>query len=66
MIFRTNLVVHLKTADSRFEITFNISDNNNSSYAKVMYLDNTTRGFDAGFDGKLLMEMLILYLFIQI
>ena len=42
-----------KTADSRFEITLNISDNNKSSYAKVMYLDNTTRGFDAGFDGKL-------------
>jgi hypothetical protein len=38
---------------SKTEIQLNITDGDLTRYAKVSYLDNTTEGFDNGFDGKL-------------
>ena len=40
-----------KTA--RPEITLNVNYENNNRYAKIFYIDGTTKGYDLGFDGKL-------------
>jgi hypothetical protein len=42
-----------KTPNTRPEITLSITENSNSRYAKVFYIDGTTQGFDSGYDGKL-------------
>jgi hypothetical protein len=38
---------------SRFKIKLLINDNTSSRYADIYYIENTTTGFDNGYDGKL-------------
>lgn len=38
---------------ARPEVTLNITEGNNTRYAKVFYIDGTTKGYDNGYDGKL-------------
>lgn len=42
-----------KSSNITSSIYLNVNDGINNRYAKIYYLDGTTKGFDNGFDGKL-------------
>ncbi|MGJ8742865.1 LamG-like jellyroll fold domain-containing protein [Polaribacter sp.] len=45
--------VFLRSSDTRPQIKLFISDGTNSRYSRLFYIDNTTTGFDNGYDGTL-------------
>ena len=42
-----------KSTNTRPEIILTASQENNERFARILYIDNTTKGYDAGYDGKL-------------
>ncbi len=42
-----------KSKNERSEIILNVSDGNNKRFARILYFDNTTKGYDTGYDGKI-------------
>ncbi|AOW18734.1 hypothetical protein LPB03_15295 [Polaribacter vadi] len=42
-----------KSTNTRPEIILTASQGNNERFARILYIDNTTKGYDAGYDGKL-------------
>lgn len=42
-----------KTSNTRNEIILNVNNGENDKFLKVYYIDEKTKGFDNGFDGKL-------------
>ena len=42
-----------KTLNARPEIHLNVKQENNKSFVRILYIDGTTTGYDAGYDGQL-------------
>ncbi|WP_026775276.1 lamin tail domain-containing protein [Polaribacter sp. Hel_I_88] len=42
-----------KTANTRPEINVTVKEDTKESFARILYIDGTTKGYDKGFDGKL-------------
>lgn len=42
-----------KSLNTRTEVILKINKENNERSARILYLDNTTKGYDVGYDGKL-------------